>query len=203
MTTETNRFGRHTMIGAKPKQELSTRRGWSLMLALAGLLFLIGGQSLQSAPPEIVCSVSEEEIFIGESLTYQVDIQNAENPNTPNIASLDEKFTVEFLGDQSRNQSSTMIINGKISQSSTFSHVYQYRLTPKLAGTLTIPEVTATIDGKNLISNSLSVRVLDIPKQDTVVAEIIPSLSKVYPTQSFTVKLRVLVQPIADTREEH
>lgn len=202
MTTETNRFGRHTVIGAKPKQGLSTGRGWSLMLALASLLSLIEAQSLQSAPPEIVCSVSEEEIFMGETLTYQVDIQNAQNPNTPNIAILDEKFTVEFLGDQSRNQSSTMIINGRISQSSTFSHVYQYRLTPKLAGTLTIPEVTATIDGKNLISNSLSVRVLDIPKQDTVVAEIIPSLSKVYPTQSFTVKLRILVQPIADTREE-
>ena len=133
MTTETNRFGRHTMIGAKPKQKLSTGRGWSFILPLSGrgiciyrdgeatsvniflsslpnqsnaregeapaelggassagaslsqmknrrvdfslplvlasLLFLLGNQSLRSAPPEIVCSVSEEEIFIGESLT--------------------------------------------------------------------------------------------------------------------------------------
>lgn len=203
MTTETNRFGRHTMLRAKSKQELSTGRGWSLMLPFAGLLFLIGGPSLQSAPPEIVCSVIEEEdIFLGESLTYQVNIQNADTPSTPNTAKLNEQFAVEFLGDQSRNQSSTMIVNGRISQSNTFSHVYQYRLTPKLAGTLTIPEVTATIDGKNLISNVVPVRVLDIPKQDTVVAEIISSPSKVYPTQSFTVKLRVLVQPIADTRDE-
>ncbi len=192
----------NTMIGAKSRQEPHTLRCWSVMLPLTFALFLLGSQPLQSAPPEIVCSVKEEEIFLGESLTYQVDIQNAETPSTPNIASLNELFHVEFLGDQSRNQSSTMIINGRISQSSTYSHVYQYRLTPKVAGTLKIPTVTATIDGKNLVSNALSVRILDIPKQDTVVAEIVPSQTKVYPTQSFAVKFRVLVQPISDSRED-
>ena len=173
-----------------------------LVLRLAFVVFLFGSQALYSAPPEIVCSVSEEEIFLGESLTYQIDIQNVETPSTPDLASLNEQFTVEFLGDQSRNQSSTMIINGRFSQSSTLSHVYQYRLTPKLAGTLNIPQVTATMDGKKLTSNAMSVRILDIPKQDTVVAEIVPSPSKVYPTQSFVIKLRVLVQPIASSREE-
>ena len=189
--------------GASLSHVKKRRVDFSLPLALAGLLFLIGGQFLHSAPPEIVCSVIEEEdIFVGESLTYQVNIQNADSPSTPNIAGLNEQFAVEFLGDQSRNQSSTMIINGRISQTNTLSHVYQYRLTPKLAGTLTIPEVTATVDGKKLTSNSLSVRVLDIPKQDTVVAEIVPSPRKVYPTQSFSVRLRIMVQPIADTRED-
>ncbi len=155
-------------------------------------------QVLQAEQPEIVCSVSEKEVFVGESLTFQVEIQNTENPKAPDINGLKNQFTVEFLGDQSRNQSSTMIINGRISQSSSFSHVYQYRLTAKQAGTQNIQPVTASIDGKTITSNSMSIRVLDIPEQDKVISEINPSQAKVYPTQSFSIKLRILVQPISN-----
>ena len=164
----------------------------------AVLLFFTLGQSLLAEPPEVVCSVSENEVFVGESITYQVDIRNSENPAAPNLNALSEQFAVELIGDQSRNQSSTMIINGRISQSNNFSHVYQYRLTAKQAGNLKIPPITASVDGKTLISNSLSVRILDIPKQDAVVVEITPSQSKIYPTQSFSIKLRILIQPFAD-----
>ncbi len=171
-------------------------RNKSLILPFA--MFVLGCQFLYAEPPEIVCSVSENELFVGESLTYQVELRNAENPNAPDIAVIRDLFTVEFTGDQSRNQSSTMIINGRISQSATFSHVYQYRLTPKQAGVQKIPPVTALIDGKTIASNSLSIRVLEIPEQDKVIPEIIPSQAKVYPTQSFSIKLRILVQPISN-----
>ena len=164
----------------------------------AVLLFFTLGQTLRAEPPEVVCSVSENEVFVGESITYQVDIRNSENPAAPNLNALSEQFAVELIGDQSRNQSSTMIINGRISQSNNFSHVYQYRLTAKQAGNLKIPPITASVDGKTLISNSLSVRILDIPKQDAVVVEITPSQSKIYPTQSFSIKLRILIQPFGD-----
>jgi BatD DUF11 like domain len=150
-------------------------------------------------PPEVVCSVSENEVFVGESITYQVDVQNAENPQSPNIDALKERFEVEFIGDQSRNQSQTMIINGRFSQSNSFSHVYQYQLTAKSAGSFKIPAVTVTIDGKTLTSNSVPVRILEVPKQDSVLVEIVPSQDRVYPTQSFSIKLRILVEPIAET----
>ncbi len=186
---------------AVPDWSLGTRwsesRGRAFFFAM--ILCLILGQTLRAEPPEVVCSVSENEVFMGESITYQVDVRNAENPSAPNINTLNEQFAVELIGDQSRNQSSTMIINGRVSQSNSFSHVYQYRLTAKLAGNLKIPPVTASIDGKILTSNSLSIRILEIPKQDAVVVEVVPSQSKVYPTQSFSVKLRILVKPIADS----
>ena len=165
--------------------------------ACAWMLFSVS-QSLCAEPPEVVCSVSENEVYVGESITYQVDIQNAENPAAPDVSALNDRFSVEPIGDQSRNQSSTMIINGRMTQSSSFSHVYQYRLTAKTAGTFRIPVVTASIDGKTHTSNAVPVRILDIPEQDSVVAEIIPSQSKTYPTQGFSIKLRILVKPIDD-----
>ena len=169
----------------------------SVFSTLAMLLLLLA-RPIRAEPPEIVCSVSENEVYVGESLTYQVDIQNAENPNAPDVTALDERFSVEFIGDQSRNQSSIMIINGRRSQTNSFSHVYQYRLTPKAPGTFRIPAVTATVDGKSFTSNAVPVRVLDIPVQDALVTEIIPSQSRVFPTQGFSIKLRILVKPIDD-----
>jgi len=166
----------------------------TLFVALTSL----GCQFLHAEPPEIVCSVSEKEVFVGESITYQIDLKNTENPNAPDLSEIKEQFAVDFLGEASNNQSQTMIINGRISQSSTLSHVYQYRLTAKQAGALLIPPVTASVDGKSIKSNTLSLRVLEIPVQDKVIPEIVPGPTKVYPTQSFTIKLRILVQPISN-----
>ena len=150
-------------------------------------------------PPEVVCSVSENEAFVGEYITFQVEVQNVANPTPPNLDALKERFDVEFIGDQSRNQSSTIIINGRFSESSSFSHVYQYQLTAKTPGSFKIPAVTVTIDGKPVSSNSIPVRILEIPKQDSVLVEIVPSQARVYPTQNFSIKLRILVEPIAET----
>ena len=104
-------------------------------------LSAFGSPRLYAEPPEIICNVSDKEVFVGESVTFQVDIKNVENPTAPDLSILKDQFDVDFIGDQSRNQSQTMIINGRISQSSSFSHVYQYRLTPKQAGVLKIPPV--------------------------------------------------------------
>jgi len=167
-------------------------------IAVAFLSFALGS-SLKAEPPEVVCSVSENEVFVGESITFQVDVQNAESPPSPDVDALRERFDIELVGDQSRNQSQTMIINGRVSQSNSFSHVYQYQLTAKAAGTFKIPAVTVTIDGKALSSNSVPVRILEVPKQDSVIVEIVPSRARVYPTQQFSIKLRILVEPIAET----
>lgn len=168
------------------------------ILKAAAVVLLLATQTLCAEPPELVCSVSENEVYVGESLTYQVDIQNVENPSTPDVSALNERFSVEFIGDQNRDQLSTMFINGRMTQSSRRSHVYQYRLIAKTAGSFRIPAVTLSIDGKAMTSNAVPVRILDIPTQDSVVTEIIPSQSKAYPTQSFSIKLRILVKPIED-----
>lgn len=200
MTTVSNLQRLNTMGREESHQSyllMPLRIRFAILFAFA--LMLLGNQCVHAAQPKIECSVSEEEVFLGESITYQVDIQNAENPSIPNLEGLSNQFTVEFLGETS-NRSSTIIINGRISESS--SRTYQFRLTPKHTGSLNIPAVTASIDGKEIKSNVVPVRVLEIPKQDTVLVEIVLSESKVYPTQSFSVKLRVLIQPIADTSEE-
>ncbi len=164
--------------------------------------FLTPGASAGGAladDPEIAAAVSTTELFVGESLDYQIEIRNAENPVAPDVSPLKEQFEVVAAGDQSRNQSSTFIVNGRVSQQNVFSHIYLYRLTPKSTGELTIPSIKATIDGAELTSNPVKIRVQDAEEQDAVLVEIKPNLTTVYPTQPFTVTLRVLVQPLPNS----
>ncbi len=167
--------------------------------ALILFLFFYGFEVARGADtPRIDVAVGANEIFVGESVDFQVEVKNVENPQKPDVSSLQEIFDVVFAGDQSRNQSSTFIINGSISQKSEFSHVYLYRLTPKNAGKLTIPPIKTTIDGKDYLSKSIDLLVREEEKQDLVLVQILSDHEKVYPTQSFTVTVRIHVKPLPE-----
>ncbi len=170
------------------------RRGFIRFTML--VLSLLAGSLAAAEDAEIEVSIGADEIFFGESVDYQVEIRNSKNPSAPDMSAVKQQFDVVANGDASRNQSSTYIINGRVTQQNLFSHVYQYRLTPKLAGKLIIPSITASIDGKVLTSDQVALRVLEIEKQDLVLVEIETSHAKVFPTQPFTITLRVFVQPL-------
>jgi tetratricopeptide (TPR) repeat protein len=165
--------------------------------ALLGLMFNASA-CIAFQDPEMRVGINTDEIFAGESIEYSVEIRNASNPTPPDLSALRDLFDVVPAGDHSRNQSSTTIINGRVAQSTFFSHVYQYQLTPKQTGNLQIPAPSATIDGKALTGRKLALRVIKPEPQDLVVVEMKTSQSRVYPTQPFTVTLTILVQPLPD-----
>ena len=168
-----------------------------LALLLIGLSCWTGRAA--AAAPEIHVATSAEEVFIGDSIDYQVEIRNIQNPSAPDVSALKDLFDVVASGDESRDQSSISIINGRVTKQSVLSHIYQFRLTPKGAGNLTIPPVKITIDGKTLTSDEVPLRVIAPEEQDLVLAEITTSHMHVYPTQPFTVTLKVLVQPLPNS----
>lgn len=169
-----------------------------LYFLLLGMLVTVPA-SADEQQPEIRVGISAEEIFVGETIDFQVEIRNAENPSAPDISALQEQFKVIPNGDHSRNQSSTFIVNGRVSEQTVLSHVYLYRLTPKVSGDLSIPSIKATIDGNELSSRPLSLRVLDAEVQDLVLAEIRTDRQTIYPTQPFTVNLKVLIRPLPES----
>ena len=168
------------------------------LILMTVCLWLTAQKSEAAETPEIQVVTSAEEIFIGDSIDYQVEIRNVQNPPAPDLSAIKELFDVVATGDQSRDQSSISIINGKVTKSNVLSHIYQYRLTPKTAGEVTIPPSKVTIEGKALTSSEVPLKVIEAEEQDLVIAEIKTSHNRVYPTQSFDVTLRVLVQPLPD-----
>lgn len=178
--------------------------GYSILRGLLFVLLSITITPFTSADeqqPEIRVGISAEEIFVGETIDYQVEIRNTETPSAPDVSTLQEQFKVTANGDHSRNQSTTLIINGRVAEETILSHVYLYRLTPTVAGELTIPSVKVVIDGKELASRPLSLRVLDAEVQDLVIAELQTDRQTIYPTQPFTVSVKVLIRPLPESNE--
>jgi hypothetical protein len=169
------------------------------MTGLAAVaLWLLAAQARAADPPEVAVEASASEIFLGESIDYAVEVRNAERPTSPDLSALRSDFDVASAGDESRNQSSTFIFNGQVTQQTSLAHVYRYRLTPKRAGKLRIAAPSVTIDGKTLSGQALTLNVIAPEAQDLVLAEIKADRERVYPTQPFAVRLRVLVRPLPE-----
>lgn len=171
-------------------------------LAIAFFACLSTAGYLKAQAPRVEVAISSDSIFIGETIDLQVEVQNSEDPKAPDLTPLKETFEIENLGNESRNQSSTIIINGRMSQRNIFAHVYAYRLTPKLAGKLSIPPLTVSVDGKEIKSSAISVEVQDAEIQDVVLIDVVPSRRTLFPTQSFSVTLKILVKPLPDSRRD-
>jgi len=169
------------------------------MTGLAGLVLLfLAGQASAADEPAIVVEAGASEIFIGESVDYTVEIRNVKDPAHPDLSAARQDFDVVPAGDESHNQSSTFIINGKVTQQNSFGHSFRFRLTPKRTGKLIIPAPSASIDGKTVTGRALDLNVIAPEAQDLVVPEIRTDREKIYPTQPFEVTLRMLVRPLPD-----
>jgi BatD DUF11 like domain len=170
---------------------------------MAGALLLLLGAHARGDDdePEIAVEASASEIFVGESVDYVIELRNVKNPAPPDLKALRQDFDVVSAGDESHNQSSTFIFNGKVTQQTNFGHSYRFRLTPKRAGKLVIPAPSATIDGKTISGRALALNVIAPEPQDIVVPEISTDHIQVYPTQPFDVTLRVFVRPLPDDPE--
>ena len=175
------------------------RRPYCAMVGLAGAaLLLLAVQATADDDPEIMVEASANEVFIGESVDYVVEIRNVKNPSPPDLSAVRQDFDVVSNGDESHNQSSTFIINGRVTQQSSFGHAYRFRLTPKRTGKLMIPAPSATVDGKTVAGRALNLHVIAPEAQDLVLPELKSDRERVYPTQPFEVTLRVLVRPLPD-----
>lgn len=86
-------------------------------------------------------------------LTYTVNTQKVRDFRAPNIKGFDV-----LMGPSRSQQSSTQIINGNVT--STSSITFTYILMASQEGTFTIPGATIVADGQNKTSNSVQIKVL-------------------------------------------
>ena len=95
------------------------------------------------------------QVAVGEQfrLTYTVNTQNVSDFRAGNIPDALEVL----IGPNRSMQSSYQIINGHTSSSSSIT--YTYIVVASKNGTFTIPPATVVVDGKNISSNSLTIKV--------------------------------------------
>ena len=86
-------------------------------------------------------------------LTFTVNTQKGKDFLAPSISGFDV-----LMGPSRSQQSSTQIINDKVSSSSAIT--YTYILMAGKEGTYTIPAASIEVDGKKIFSNALTIKVL-------------------------------------------
>jgi len=181
------------VINVKPKT-----LNLKLFVLICVHLCLSVGQAAAGDAPQLQAQLAADQIYFGESVIYQVTLRNVKDPSAPDLSAFAADFQVTPQGDQSLNQNSVFIVNGRMTQQVVYGHAYNCQLTPKRAGVLTVPAPTALVDGSKLTGPTLSLRVTAAEKQDLALMEISVRPAKVCPTKPFEVTLRILIKPLPD-----
>jgi len=166
----------------------------SLVMAIGVMLLAVPLSAAEE--PEVIVEIDRSQIYEGESILYRITVNHVDSPSPPELRGLDE-FTVTKLGEQPLNSRSITIINGVRSDTVRLGRQYNYRLTPKRSGTVTIPAPVAHVAGKEIRGRAVTIRVVAPQIQDTVILNVSSDRKSVYPMQPFTVSLIVAVKPLA------
>lgn len=109
--------------------------------------------TLKAAAPDVVVNGDQFR------LTYTVNSQDVKDFLAPQAKGFDV-----LMGPSRSQQSSTQIINGKMSSSRSIT--YTYILMAVSEGTFNIPAASIEVDGKKIFSNPLTIKVLPKDKED-------------------------------------
>jgi len=147
--------------------------------------------------PEVLVELSKNRVYEGDSVLYRVTLNHVENPSPPQLVGFDD-FDVTPAGQRSLDSRRITIINGRRTETVRYGRAYDYQLTPRKTGQLTIPAPTANVAGQVLRGRELTLQVVGAEDQDVVLMEITSDRQAVYPTQPFTVTLSVTVKALPD-----
>ena len=126
------------------------------MMVRVLLILLAVNCSLLTLQAQTLTASAPSRVAVGEQfrLTYTVNTQNVSDFRAGDIPSELEVL----IGPNQSMQSSYQIINGHASQSSSVTYTYIVAATK--GGSYTIPAARAVVDGKQIRSNALSIKVI-------------------------------------------
>jgi len=150
--------------------------------------------SAASASPgaEVSFSISTRETWVGIPVTIQVAIKNAEEHDPPVPPEVDG---VDIRLDGPSTQSFTSITLGRREHSTTYT--YSLHITPRRAGTLTIPPIRVNADGEWTESASTTIVAKQSETGDLLFLEIVGDRDSVYVGEPIDVTLEVWLRPFA------
>ena len=124
------------------------------------LWLLIGDhQTATAARVSARAAVEKTEVYVGESFIFQIQIGGHDAPEEPNVSAI-KAFAVQLLGGQQNSSSSVTIVNGQVTQNIRRGYIFNYRLTPKKVGNLTIPSIVVPAGGQRVRTQPVAIRAL-------------------------------------------
>ncbi|MDR0337322.1 MAG: BatD family protein [Planctomycetaceae bacterium] len=169
------------------------------------------------AAPQMSVGVDRTTVYEGESILYWItliDTQPIEESIMPDVSALNDFHIVQTVPRNVSMMRSTQNIQGVVTETTTSRVRFAYVLAPKRSGSLTIPKPNVSVNGQQLVPNSMeiggqslgdlssggaiSITVRPPNDQDLVWLKIETDKSRLYPCQPVTVTLVVQVKGLPE-----
>ena len=171
-------------VGRLVEYMRSRMRTVALVVALAGVC-----QARAQSTVKLI--VSDRTGYQGEVITARIELRDFGSAGEPVIPDM-PGFSVGPLS-RASDSSFTQIINGRMTKSVT--RYYRFELTPRAQGNLTIPPITVEVDGQELRTRPLRIRVRDSDAGELFSAELSCNEARLYVGQRAQVTLTIWVRP--------
>ena len=130
-------------------------------------------------------AVSTDEVFVGEAFTFQVQVSGSDTPQPPDLAGL-SGFEVQEAGSQQNNSQSISMINGRVNRVVSHGYVFNYQLTARRSGRVTIPAFTIRAGTETTQTQPLALTVRTPQETDDVKLRIALSSDTCYVGEPLT-----------------
>lgn len=158
-------------------------------------MLLVPGAAIGQDAVTVRAGVSASAVYVGDTLIYTIEVQNAEPDAPPAIPAREGAgFEAEYLSQQNKSFSSTVIVNGEITQRSEVSYVLFYRITPLRAGEFRIPPVEVRAGDAVLRTEPVPFRVVGASERQDLRASLSASSEAPYVGQPIEIELEVLIE---------
>jgi len=102
---------------------------------------------------------TSQDIYVGEGFAYMIIIDGENKAGDVDLTPL-SKYHPQSAGNRDVSKTSISIINGRTTRNVTKRYVMSYSLTADKPGPIQLPPVTVTIDGKEYLTNPVTVNIL-------------------------------------------
>jgi len=139
---------------------MTKARARALRLCVFSLMIVAACSASASAQQVTVrAAVESESVYMGESFVYQIQVDGSDEVSQPDLGPLANDFVIEYLGGSNNSSTSISIVNGRMDRQVHKGYVFQYRLTPRKKGAITIPAVAVKVKGQTYLSNPIALGV--------------------------------------------
>lgn len=132
---------------------------------------------------------TDEDIYVNSDFALHIIIDGINKPGEVDLSPLAE-FHPSNPVPRDISQSSTVIVNGKVTQNVTKRYIISYTLNCAQAGRKLIPSLTVTVDGKSYQTNPVQINVLKPGTTDQLDLEVEFSEKKCYVGQPVLVTIK-------------
>jgi hypothetical protein len=169
------------------------------IIAIVTLLSMFSARA--SGQVRVVAQVDKSEgIYVGQSFRYLIIIDGENKAGQVDLSPL-AQYDPQSTGNQDISQTSTTIINNKVSRKAIKRYVMSYSLTVNRPGQIQLPPVTVTIDSRQYQTNPVQLNILKLGTTDKLDFEVVLSEQKCYVGQPVIMTVKFYVSASADVGE--